>query len=158
VGPAARVVIGVAIGAALLVWSERFHARGYFLFSHTLKVVSVGILYLSIWAASQTYSLVGDGTAFAAMTIVTAALVVLAVRHRSEFIAGLAMTSGFLTPVLLSTGTNREVALFSYVALLRGSARWWWRSPGRCSCISGGTRATTRPRNWRAPPDSSRCF
>jgi len=118
IGPAARIGIGIAIGAALLAWSERFHARGYLLFSHTLKVVSVGVLYLSIWAASQTYSLVGDGSAFVAMTIVTAALVTLAVRHRSEFIAGLAMTSGFLTPVLLSTGTNREVALFSYVALL----------------------------------------
>jgi len=118
IGPGARVTIGIVIGAALLAWSERFHARGYFLFSHTLKVVSVGVLYLSIWAASQTYALIGDVTAFASMAIVTAALVALAVRHRSEFIAGLAMTSGFLTPVLLSTGSNREVALFSYVALL----------------------------------------
>ncbi|MGZ7080718.1 MAG: DUF2339 domain-containing protein, partial [Thermoanaerobaculia bacterium] len=118
VGPAARIGIGIAIGVALLAWSERFHSRGYLLFSNTLKVVSVGVLYLSIWAASQTYSLIADGTAFVAMMIVTAALVTLAVRHRSEFIAGLAMTSGFLTPVLLSTGSNREMALFSYVALL----------------------------------------
>ena len=118
IGPAARVGIGIAIGAAILAWSERFHARGYFLFSHTLKVVSVGVLYLSIWAASQTYSLIGDGTAFAAMAVVTIVLAALAVRHKSEFIAGLAMTSGFLTPVLLSTGTNREVSLFAYVALL----------------------------------------
>lgn len=118
IGPAARVGIGIAIGAAILAWSERFHARGYFLFSHTLKVVSVGVLYLSIWAASQTYALIGDGAAFAAMAAVTAVLVAFAVRHKSEFIAGLAMTSGFLTPVLLSTGTNREVSLFAYIALL----------------------------------------
>ncbi|MGZ4809978.1 MAG: DUF2339 domain-containing protein [Thermoanaerobaculia bacterium] len=29
VGPAARIGIGIAIGVALLAWSERFHSRGY---------------------------------------------------------------------------------------------------------------------------------
>jgi uncharacterized membrane protein len=122
VGPAARVAIGVACGAAILVWSERFHARGHQLFAHSLKVVAVGVLYLSIWAGAETYALVGNGTAFAAMTAVTAVLVGLALRHRSEFIAGLALTGGLLTPVLLSTGTNREVELFVYVALLDAAA------------------------------------
>src|SRR5262249_50294756 len=58
------------------------------------------------------------GTAFGAMTVVSIALVALALRHQSEFLAGLALTGGFLTPVLLSTGQNREVELFSYIALL----------------------------------------
>jgi len=81
-------------------------------------VVAVGVLYLSIWASSQTYSLISNGASFAAMAIVSIALVALAIRHQSEFLAGLALTSGFLTPVLLSTGANREVALFTYVSLL----------------------------------------
>jgi uncharacterized membrane protein len=118
IGPAARVGIGIACGAALLVWSDRFHVRGHRLFAHSLEVVAVGVLYLSIWAASETYGLVGNGTAFTAMIVVSASLVALAIRHRSEFLAGLALTGGYLTPVLLSTGVNREVALFSYVALL----------------------------------------
>jgi uncharacterized membrane protein len=88
------------------------------LFAHTLDVIGTGILYLSIWAASQTYALLGNPTAFGAMTVVTIAVVALAVRHRSEFLAGIALTGGFLTPVLLSTGVNHEVELFSYVALL----------------------------------------
>src|ERR1700686_5186828 len=107
VGPAVRVIIGVACGIAVLVWSELVLPP----FSHSLKVLAVGILYLSIWAASEMYSLIGGGAAFAAMTIVTGSLVALALRHRSEFIAGLAITGGFLTPVLLSTGTNHEAAL-----------------------------------------------
>ena len=114
VGPVARVSVGVAVGIAILVWSERFPQ----LFSYSLKVVGVGILYLSIWAASEMYALIGGGLAFAAMTIVTGSLVGLALRDRSEFIAGLAITGGFLTPVLLSTGTNHEVELFAYLALL----------------------------------------
>src|SRR5439155_6889162 len=114
VGPVARVSIGIAVGIAILVWSERFPQ----LFSYSLKVVGVGIRYLSLWAASEMYALIGGGLAFAAMTIVTGSLVGLALRDRSEFIAGLAITGGFLTPVLLSTGTNHEVELFAYLALL----------------------------------------
>ncbi len=118
IGPAARVGIGLIAGVALLIWSERFHARGHTLFAHSLKVVAVGVLYLSIWAASQTYALISNGAAFAAMTVVSIAVVGLAIGHRSEFLAGLALTGGFLTPVLLSTGANREVELFTYCALL----------------------------------------
>ena len=118
IGPAMRIAIGVVVGIGLLMWSDIFHRRGHRLFAHSLQVVAVGVLYLSIWAASQTYTLIANGTAFGAMTIVSIALVALALRHQSEFLAGLALTGGFLTPVLLSTGQNREVALFSYVALL----------------------------------------
>lgn len=118
IGPAARIAIGVAAGCALLVWSELLHRRGHVGFGHSIRIIAVGVLYLSIWAASQTYELISNGTAFGAMFVVTASLVALAVRHRSEFIAGVALTAGFLTPVLLSTGANRPVALFTYVALL----------------------------------------
>src|SRR3989449_4270785 len=52
VGPVARVSVGIAVGIAILVWSERFPQ----LFSYSLKVVGVGILYLSIWAASEMYA------------------------------------------------------------------------------------------------------
>ena len=118
IGPAARVGIGIAAGVGLLIWSERFHRHAQRAFAHSLEVVAVGILYLSIWAASQTYTLISNGASFGAMAIVSIGLVALAIRHQSEFLAGLALTSGFLTPVLLSTGVNREVALFSYVSLL----------------------------------------
>ncbi|HMC23628.1 MAG TPA: DUF2339 domain-containing protein [Thermoanaerobaculia bacterium] len=122
IGPAARVGIGIVSGVALMIWSDRFHARGHRLFAHSLEVVAVGILYLSIWAASQTYALIPNGAAFIAMTVVTFALVALAIRHQSEFLAGLALTGGFLTPVLLSTGVNRQTALFTYITLLNIAA------------------------------------
>ena len=118
IGPAMRVLIGVACGVALLLWAEVFHARRHTLFAHTIDVIGTGVLYLSIWAASQTYAIIANGSAFAAMIVVTIAVVALALRHRSEFLAGIALTGGFLTPLLLSTGVNREVELFAYVALL----------------------------------------
>src|SRR5438477_12736735 len=61
VGPEIRVGIGMICGISVLVWSERVLPP----FSHSLKVLAVGILYLSIWAAAEMYSLIGGGAAFA---------------------------------------------------------------------------------------------
>ena len=52
------------------------------------------------------------------MLIVTAATGVLAVTQDAEILAAFALSGGFLTPVLVSTGQNREFELFAYVALL----------------------------------------
>jgi uncharacterized membrane protein len=52
------------------------------------------------------------------MVVVTAATCALALSQNAEILAVFAITGGFATPVLLSTGQNREIALFSYVSLL----------------------------------------
>jgi len=118
IGPAGRVTIGLLAGIGIVVWSERFRSRGYQIFSYSLKAVGVGVLYLSFWAAFQVYSLFPGGVAFAAMLLVTSATAALALSQDAEILAAFALTGGFVTPVLLSTGQNRELALFSYVALL----------------------------------------
>jgi uncharacterized membrane protein len=118
IGPAGRITIGLIAGIAVVVWSESFRSRGYKVFSYSLKAVGIGVLYLSLWAAFQVYSLFPGGVAFAAMVAVTAATAAMAVSQDAEILAAFALTGGFLTPVLLSTGQNRELALFSYVALL----------------------------------------
>ncbi len=52
------------------------------------------------------------------MVLVTGATIVLALNQDAELLASFALAGGFATPVLLSTGQNHEVVLFSYVALL----------------------------------------
>ncbi len=118
IGPTGRVTIGLLAGIAVVVWSERFRTKGYQLFSYSLKAVGIGVLYLSLWAAFQVYHLVPSTMAFFAMFIVTAATATLAVVQDAEVLAAFSLIGGFTTPVLLSTGQNRELALFSYVALL----------------------------------------
>jgi uncharacterized membrane protein len=118
IGPAGRVAIGLLAGIAIVVWSENFRCRGYVIFSYSLKAVGIGVLYLSLYAAFQVYSLVTGGVAFAMMLAVTAATAVIAWTQDAEILAAFALVGGFATPLLLSTGENREVALFSYVVLL----------------------------------------
>lgn len=118
IGPTGRIVIGLLAGIGLMGWSERFRRRGYQAFSYSLKGLGIGTLYLSLWAAFQVYRLIPAGAAFAAMVIVTATTITLAITQDTELLVAFALIGGFSTPVLLSTGQNHEVALFSYVALL----------------------------------------
>src|SRR5246500_3159604 len=118
IGPAGRVTIGLLAGIAMVIWSERFRAKGYTAFSYSVKAVGVGAMYLSLWAAFQVYTLIPSGAAFVMMLAVTAATAAMALAQDAQILAAFALTGGFSTPLLLSTGQNREVALFTYVAIL----------------------------------------
>jgi uncharacterized membrane protein len=118
IGPAGRISIGLLAGIAVVVWSERFRRRGYRIFSYSLKAVGIGVLYLSLWGAFQVYHLIPAGMAFLSMLVVTAAAAAIALSQDAEILAAIAMTGGFSTPLLLSTGQNRELQLFTYVAVL----------------------------------------
>jgi len=121
IGPAGRITIGLLAGIAVVIWSERFRTRGYRIFSFSLKAVGIGVLYLSLWAAFQVYNLIPSGVAFVAMLLVTASTAALAIAQDAEILAAFALAGGFMTPVLLSAGQNREVELFSYLAILNGA-------------------------------------
>jgi uncharacterized membrane protein len=118
IGPSGRVTIGLIAGIAIVLWSERFRRQGYQAFSYSLKAVGIGALYLSLWAAFHLYSLIPGGVALVMMLLVTASAAALSLAQDAEILAAFALIGGFSTPLLLSTGVNREIALFSYVAVL----------------------------------------
>jgi len=118
IGPSGRVLIGLLAGAALIAWSERFHKRGFQVFSYSLKAIGSGTLYLSLWAAFQLYALMPAGAAFAAMIAVTAFNGYMAWIQDAELLALYAIAGALSTPLLVSTGANHEVTLFSYLLIL----------------------------------------
>lgn len=122
IGPSAIISIGLLAGIGVVYWSERFRNKGYVVFSWAVKAVGIGILYLSLWAGFQVYNkptpLIPAPYAFAGMVIVTASTIALAIAQSAEILALFALIGGFLTPLLLSTGENHEIFLFSYVSLL----------------------------------------
>jgi uncharacterized membrane protein len=118
IGPLGRVMIGLLAGAGLIAWSERFHKRGFAIFSYSLKAIGSGTLYLSLWAAFQLYALMPAGAAFAAMIAVTAFNGYMAWAQDAELLALYAIAGGLSTPLLVSTGGNHEVTLFTYLLML----------------------------------------
>lgn len=115
IGPLGRIVAGLAAGAGLVVWSERFRRQGFHAFSWSLKAIGSGVLYLSLWAAFQLYHLLPATVALAAMILVTAWNAFMAWSQDSEVLAAYALAGGLATPLLLSTGGNHEIFLFTYI-------------------------------------------
>ena len=118
IGPMGRVAIGLLAGAGLIAWSELFQKRGYVLFSYSLKAIGSGTLYLSLWAAFSVYGLLPAWAAFSAMVAVTAFNGFMAWQRDAELLALYAILGGVSTPLLVSTGGNHEITLFSYLLIL----------------------------------------
>ncbi|MGA7621970.1 MAG: DUF2339 domain-containing protein [Candidatus Acidiferrales bacterium] len=123
VGPRGRIGIGLLMGSALYPWSHWLLGRGYKYFSEGMAGLGATVLYLSLWAGWHYYLIFSQSGAFALMMLVTAATLIVAVGRNSERIAFLALIGGLLTPMLVSTGENHEVALFTYLAIL-GAGVW----------------------------------
>jgi uncharacterized membrane protein len=115
IGPTGRILAGLIAGAAIVVWSERFRRQGFNAFSYSLKAIGSGALYLSLWAAFQLYNLLPAGVALTAMILVTAWNAYMAWSQNSQILAAYALAGSFATPLLLSTGGNHEVFLFTYI-------------------------------------------
>lgn len=121
---------GVAIGAVVLLatgWriGERRGAYG-----QALQGGGVGVLYLTVFAATKLYSLLPPGAALPLMIAICALSAFLAVRQNASSLAFMGSAGGFLAPVLLSTGGGSHVMLFSYYALLNAGifAIAWFKS------------------------------
>jgi uncharacterized membrane protein len=118
IGPSGRVGFSALGGVSLLYLGERLRKRGMKSYAYILSGGGILILYLSDYAAYNFYHLIGQTLAFLLMAAVTTAAVLLAVRLNALSVAILGLIGGFLTPVMLSTGVDNEIALFAYVALL----------------------------------------
>src|SRR5437879_5383255 len=115
IGPLGRILAGLIAGVAIVVWSERFRHKGFHAFSYSLKAVGSGALYLSLWAAFQLYHLLPAEAALGAMILVTAWNAYMAWSQNSQILAAYALAGGFATPLLLATGGNHEIFLFTYI-------------------------------------------
>ncbi|WP_099075588.1 DUF2339 domain-containing protein [Proteus alimentorum] len=78
----------------------------------------IGGLYITIFAATKIYDFIPISIALAIMVFICLVSVSLAVIHRAISLAILASLGGYLAPVLLSTGDNNYVGLFSYYLIL----------------------------------------
>ena len=130
IAPPVRVAAGLAVGAVALLGGDRVRQRARYA-GDALSGAGVAILYAALFAARVLYRLIPLGAAFTGMALVTVTAGLFAVRRNAFFVALLGLLGGMATPFLLSSGADRPVALFAYVALL--------------SC---GTVAVARQRGW----------
>jgi uncharacterized membrane protein len=115
IGPVGRILVGLVAGAGVVLWSEQFRRKGFATFSYSLKAIGTGALYLTLWAAQQLYHLLPPAGTLAGMILVTAWNAYMAWAQDAELLGAYALAGGLATPLLLSTGANHEVFLFTYL-------------------------------------------
>ncbi|MGO9934110.1 MAG: DUF2339 domain-containing protein [Steroidobacteraceae bacterium] len=105
----------LSIALVVLGWRLRSARLGYAL---ALQGGGVGILYLIVFAALRLYSILPAAIAFPLLALIAIISAILAILQNSLSFALLAVSGGFLAPVLASTGQGSHVVLFSYYAVL----------------------------------------
>ncbi|MFA5793659.1 MAG: DUF2339 domain-containing protein [Candidatus Brocadiia bacterium] len=118
IGETGRVVLGIIGGLGLITIGHFAVLRKFRGPAFGLMGGGLAILYLSVFAAFSFYGLIGQRPAFGFMILVTLIGIILSVRYSAAPIAVLALIGGFLTPIMLSTGIDNQIALFSYIAIL----------------------------------------
>jgi hypothetical protein len=120
VTPAARMIGAGVFGLLLVALSE--YARGGRLADdprvhQALAGAGLAILYATPYASYVLYQLIGTGAASAAMIAVTAAALVMSLRHGAPT-AIMGLIGGFLTPALVGDSDSGALPLLAYLALL----------------------------------------
>lgn len=111
-------LIGVAIGAIVLLalgWRLRHNRANYALM---LQGAGIGVLYLTVFAALRLYYVLPAGGALLLLIGIGAFSAILAISQDSRALAIAGISGGFLAPILTSTGGGSHVLLFGYYALL----------------------------------------
>jgi uncharacterized membrane protein len=120
VTPAARM-IGAGVFGLLLVALSEYARAGRFADDPRIHQVLAGaglaILYATPYASYVLYQLIGTGTASAMMVAVTAAALVMSLRHGAPT-AIMGLIGGFLTPLLVGNNDSGALPLLAYLALL----------------------------------------
>ena len=124
-----------AIGAAAVVllafgWRLRLRRPDY---AQVLQGGAIAVLYLTLFAAFRYYGVLAAAPAFALMVAVAAFAAALAVLQDARSLAVIGALGGFATPLIVSTGSDNHVALFTYYLVLDAgiaAVAWFktWRS------------------------------
>jgi len=121
VGVAAVILLGVG-------WRLRLKRPEY---AQVLQGGAVAVMYLTLFAAFRYYGVLAAPPAFVLMVAVAALAAALAVLQDARALAVIGALGGFATPLIVSTGSNNSVALFTYyfvldagIALVAWSKTW----------------------------------
>ncbi len=133
--PAVRTFIGALFGLGLLAAGKTIREKENFAngtrIAQALTGAGIADLYVCIFAATNLYSLITPITGFICMGVVTAAAVLLSLRHGAP-IALLGMLGGFLTPALMGSQQPSALLLFGYLYFVLAGLMFvirrqgWW--------------------------------
>ena len=118
-----------ALGALLLATGWRLRGTRV-TYGLILQGGGLGILYITVFAALRLFELIPPTMSFVLLVLTVTVSASLAIMQNSRSLAVMAITGGFLAPVLSASGQGDHVTLFSYYTLLNAGivTTAWFKS------------------------------
>ncbi|SDI23178.1 DUF2339 domain-containing protein [Chryseobacterium jejuense] len=117
IGETARAGIGLCTGTAIIL-TGHFLRKNYKTFASIITGGGIAVLYFTTTIAFREYHIFSQNTAFVITSIITTAAIFLSYYYRSEVLIIFSLIGGFTAPLMISTGENNYVFLFTYLTLL----------------------------------------
>ncbi|MCA9048490.1 MAG: DUF2339 domain-containing protein [Planctomycetaceae bacterium] len=143
IGPVGRVAIAELVGCALVVLGLKYRRQNWLRFSAMLTSAGTVVLYLATYAAFGFYDLLPQTATGFFLTVLVLESMILASLYESAVVALVAVVGGLLTPVLMSSVTDRYQSLFLYLTVLNAAALFVsqrGRLPFTATAVFGGTQ------------------
>ncbi len=118
VGPIGRVILAYSAGIFLFALGEFFRHRKLVIFGLYMIGGSIATLYFASYAAYQIYGLIPQLVALLLMVCVTSIAGWLAILYNTQWLAVLGIVGGFLTPLVLSSGSDNQLSFMGYMTVL----------------------------------------
>jgi uncharacterized membrane protein len=134
ISPAIRVAVGILFGLGLLGGGEFLRKKNARI-GEALSAAGIADLFACFLAGIHLYHLITPGVGFVLMVLTTAVAVGLSLRQ-GPIVAIVGLIGGYLTPLLVRTGSGEASKLFAYLLVLQigllavSKKRAWWPIAG----------------------------
>ncbi|MEP7013706.1 MAG: DUF2339 domain-containing protein [Acidobacteriota bacterium] len=134
ISPAIRVALGILFGLGLLAGGEFLRKKNARI-GEALSAAGIADLFACFLAGIHLYHLISPGVGFVLMVLTTAVAVGLSLRQ-GPIVAIVGLIGGYLTPLLVRTGSGEASKLFAYLLVLQigllavSKKRSWWPIAG----------------------------
>ena len=118
ISPEVRIGCAFLAGCAMAIAGMIGAKRKYHIAAVGIMGAGFVTMYLSARAGYIVYSMTDSLTVFLIMTVITIAAMASSIRADHPFPAFLGITGGYLTPIMLSTGSRNYIGFFIYLSII----------------------------------------
>jgi uncharacterized membrane protein len=134
IGPAARVIIGVVASLVMISAGAWFFERKEALFGLVLVATSLGVMSLSLVAATRLYEFIPAEVGVPSALAVAAIAALIAIRANSQTVAVFGLITALIAPPLVGASASYTTLAFVAVALTGAVTvalyrDWFWLPP-----------------------------
>ncbi len=122
--PALRITLSTLTGLVLAAAGYLIKPEKYRVTAHTLLGSGLAIVYAAVFCAHTFYHFIGLTPAFILMAITSFAALGASLKKDAKYVGYLGAIIAFLTPILLSNGSDAWVAFFLYVFCINAAAAY----------------------------------